>query len=163
MSDSIGLEKLQINSTEYSYNLGYPLWHLEDVLLPLFHEHFTYDSLRETILSANHTWCAYRNGKCLACALMTDVGSQGGLYLLLFGVRRSAQGYGIGKNLLEHLLQWARNTDYKFIYLHTEHENFKAIRMYEKAGFRKEVYQPEGFDQLPNLGTDAVSMIFFFA
>ncbi|CAF4440393.1 unnamed protein product, partial [Adineta steineri] len=97
-----------LESTQISRNLNYPLWHLQDVLLPLFEKDYTYDSLRETIQSANHIWCAYENGKCIGCALITDIGSYGGLYVILFGVKKSAQGRGIGKRLLEDIIRWSR-------------------------------------------------------
>ncbi|CAF4487342.1 unnamed protein product, partial [Rotaria sp. Silwood2] len=143
-------------STKISRNLNYPLWHLQDVLLPLFHKSHTYDSLRETIVSANHVWCAYEYGKCVGCALITDVGSNGGLYMLLFGIKRSEQGRGIGKYLLENIIRWSRIHGYKFIYLHTEHNNTKAIGMYQKAGFRKQFYQPAYMEQLPQLGSNVI-------
>ncbi|UJR32755.1 hypothetical protein I4U23_020214 [Adineta vaga] len=148
-------------STEISRNRNYPLWHLEDVLLPLFEKDYTYDSLRETIRSANHIWCAYEYGECVACALITDVGSNGGLYVILFGVKKSAQGRGIGKQLLENIIRWSRRQRYSFICLHTEFENKKAIGMYERAGFRQEFYRTNFQEQLPQFGSDVLSMILF--
>jgi ribosomal protein S18 acetylase RimI-like enzyme len=150
-----------LDSIQISHNLNYPLWHLEDVLLPLFDKNYTYDSLHETILSANHIWCIYEYGTCLGCALMTDIGSNRGLYMMLFGIRKSAQGRGMGKRLLENIIQWSRRQGYRFIYLHTEYDNRKAIRMYEKAGFRKEFYRPDYIEQLPKFGSDAIPMILF--
>ncbi|CAF1089483.1 unnamed protein product [Adineta steineri] len=150
-----------LESTQISRNLNYPLWHLQDVLLPLFEKDYTYDSLRETIQSANHIWCAYENGKCIGCALITDIGSYGGLYVILFGVKKSAQGRGIGKRLLEDIIRWSRKHGYKFIYLHTEYTNKKAIGMYERAGFRQEFYQSNFSDQLPRFGSNIASMILF--
>lgn len=144
-----------------SHNFNYPLWHLEDVLLPLFEKDYTYDSMRETIRSANHIWCAYEYGACLGCALITDVGSDGGLYVILFGVRKSAQGRGVGKRLLESIIHWSRTHGYRFICLHTEHDNAKAIGMYARAGFRPQLSQLTFEDQLPRLGSDVVSMFLF--
>jgi ribosomal protein S18 acetylase RimI-like enzyme len=147
--------------TRISYNLDYPLWQLQDVLLPLFAKHYTRDSLRETIESANHVWCAYEHEQCLGCALMTDVGSHGGLYVILFGVKESAQGLGIGRRLLETIIDWARRHEYTFIYLHTGHDNARAIRMYEKAGFKHEFYQPTDHEPLPQFGSDVAPMVLF--
>ena len=146
---------------EISRNRNYPLWHLEDVLLPLFEKDYTYDSLRETIRSANHIWCAYEHGKCVACALITDVGTNGGLYVMLFGVRKSAQGRGIGKQLLESIIRWSRRQGYSFLYLHTEYDNKKAIGMYERAGFQQEFFGNMFRQQLPQFGSDVLSMILF--
>jgi ribosomal protein S18 acetylase RimI-like enzyme len=148
-------------STEISRNLNYPLSHLQDVLLPLFEKYYTYDSLHETIQSANHIWCAYEYGKCIGCALITDIGSNGGLYVLLFGVRKSDQGRGVGKHLLENIIRWSRRHGYRFMYLHTEYDNKKAIEMYKRAGFRQEFYQPNSIGALPQFGSDVVSMVLF--
>ncbi|CAF1200805.1 unnamed protein product [Rotaria sp. Silwood1] len=149
------------DSTKISRNLNYPLWHLEDVLLPLFGKSYTNDSLRETILSANHTWCVHKNGKCVGCALMTDVGSNRGLYMMLFGIKKSEQGRGLGKRLLENIIRWSRTHGYRFIYLHTEHNNQKAIQMYKKAGFIQQAFQPNSFEQLPQLGSGVVPLVLF--
>ena len=156
------MKLLSSDSTVISHHRNYPLWHLEDVLLPLFAKNYTHDDLRETIRSANHVWCAYEYERCIGCILMTDVGSNGGLYIILFGVRQSSQGRGIGKNLLENLIQWAREQNYRFIYLHTEFDNRKAIGMYERAGFHQQFYQPpDDIEQLPQFGSDVVPMVLF--
>ena len=149
------------DAVQISRNLNYPLWHLEDVLLPLFHRNYTRDSLHDTIRSANHIWCVYEDGACLGCSLMTDIGSDRGLYMMLFGIRQSAQGRGMGKRLLEEIILWSRRRGYRFIYLHTEHDNRRAIRMYEKAGFRPELHRSSFDEQLPQYGWDAVPMILF--
>lgn len=159
--DFLSLETRRQDATEISHNLNYPLWQLEDVLLPLFTKSYDQQSLRETIRSANHIWCAYRLKKCLACVLITDIGSNGGLYMILFGVRRSAQGQGIGKNLLESVIAWARDSEHRFIYLHTEQDNLRAIGMYERAGFRREFNQPDLVEQLPKFGDGIVPMVLF--
>lgn len=142
-----------------SHNLNYPVCHLEDVLLPLFKKNYTNDSLRITIKSANHVWCAYEADKCVGCVLITDIGSYGGLYIILFGVSKSEQGRGIGTSLLEKIIQWSRGQGYKFIYLHTEHENENAIKLYEKAGFQKDFYHPDYVEQLPQYESDVLSMM----
>ena len=146
---------------DISHNLQYPLHHLEDLLFPLFSKNYTNDSLRVTIESANHIWCAYEHGKCIACALITDIGTQGGLYIILFGVQESEQGRGIGTRLLTSIIQWSRIHRYRFLYLHTEYDNANAIRLYEKAGFEKNVSQLEYTEQLPQFGSDVLSMMLF--
>jgi ribosomal protein S18 acetylase RimI-like enzyme len=144
-----------------SHHLNYPLHHLEDVLFPLFEKYYTNESLRVTIESANHIWCAYEDDKCIGCALITDIGSYGGLYIILFGVRQSEQGRGIGTCLLENMIKWSAKHGYTFIYLHTEYENENAIRLYEKAGFKKEFCQPDYIEELPQFGSDVLPMMLF--
>ncbi|CAF0955149.1 unnamed protein product [Rotaria sordida] len=146
---------------EISHNLNYPLYHLEDVLFPLFEKYYTNDSLRVTIESANHIWCAYENDKCIGCVLITDIGSYGGLYVLLFGVRKSEQRRGIGTYLLENIIKWSRKHGYMFIYLHTAYDNEDAIRLYEKVGFQKEFHQSEYTKQLPQCESDVLPMMLF--
>jgi len=90
--------------------------------------------------------------------LITDIGSNGGLYMMLFGIRKSAQGRGIGKRLLENIIRWSYTHGYRFIYLHIENDN----RMYEKAGFRKEFYLPDYTKQLPQFGSDVISQWYCF-
>lgn len=147
--------------TQISHNHHYSLQHLEDVLFPLFEKYYTNDSLRVTIESANHIWCAYDNEECIGCALITDIGSYGGLYVILFGVRKSDQGRGIGTRLLENIIKWSRKHGYTFIYLHTEYDNQNAIRLYEKAGFQKQFCRPDYIEQLPQFGPDVLPMILF--
>jgi ribosomal protein S18 acetylase RimI-like enzyme len=145
--------------TKISHNLDYPLYQLENVLLPLFEKDYTIESLRVTIESANHIWCAYENNKCIACALVTDIGAQGGLYIILFGVSKLAQGRGIGTCLLKSIIKWSRKHKHTFIYLHTEFDNQSAIRLYEKAGFQKQFDQPDYMEQLPKYGSDVLPMM----
>ncbi len=80
---------------QISHHLNYPLHHLQDALFPLFEKNYTNESLRVTIGSANHIWCAYENNKCIGYVLMTDKGSYGGLYIILLGVRQLEQGRGL--------------------------------------------------------------------
>ena len=144
-----------------SHNRNYPLFHLENLLLPLFEKDYTDDSLRVTIDSANHVWCAYENEKCLGCVLTTDIGSYGGLYVILFGVSKPAQGHGLGTRLLKKMIKWSRKHRYTFIYLMTEYDNERAIRLYEKANFQKDFRSSIFDEQLPEYGTGVVPMILF--
>ncbi|CAF1478309.1 unnamed protein product [Adineta steineri] len=148
-------------TVKISHHLNYPLNHIENVLLPLFEKDYPDDSLRVTIDSANHIWCAYENGKCIGCALITDIGSYGGLYVILFGISKPAQGRGIGTRLLKKVIKWSRKHSYTFIYLLTEYDNEKAIRLYEKAGFEKDFRKSFLDEELPGYGDGAVPLILF--
>ncbi|CAF4077819.1 unnamed protein product, partial [Adineta steineri] len=79
--------------------------------LRIVEKDYTDDSLRVTIDSANRIWSAYENGKC--------IGSYGGLYVILFGISKPAQGRGIGTRLLKKIIKWSRKHSYTFIYLLT--------------------------------------------
>ena len=159
LSSSKQKKRSSRRSIKISHHLNYPLCHLENLLLPLFEKDYTDDSLRVTIESANHIWCAYENDKCLGCVLITDIGSYGGLYIILFGVSKPAQGRGIGTRLLKKIIKWSRKHKHTFIYLLTEYDNEKAIRLYEKAGFQQDFRQAVFNEQLPEGGFGVVPMM----
>ncbi|CAF0740045.1 unnamed protein product [Adineta ricciae] len=142
-----------------SRDRDYPLNHLETVLLPLFQKDYTEDSLRVTIESANHIWCAYENGQCLGCVLATDIGSHGGVYVILFGVCESVQGLGIGTRMLKKMIKWCRKRRRSFIFLLTEDYNERAIRLYEKAGFEKHFHSTMYDEPLPEHGQGVLPLM----
>lgn len=152
-------ERSSRESIQLSHNHEYPIDDLENVLFPLFEKHYTLDSLRVTIESANHIWCAYENEQCIGCALLTDIGSNGGLYIILFGVKETDQGRGIGTRLIKKIINWSHKHQRTFIYLHTEYENQKAICLYEKVGFQKQFGQQNSIEELPQLGSDVLAMM----
>lgn len=53
------------------------------------------------------------------------------------GVLREAWGCGIGSALTEHIIAFARDNGFEQIELEVRHDNFRAIRLYEKYGFKK--------------------------
>lgn len=54
------------------------------------------------------------------------------LYLL-----KEARGTGLGRTLLSHSLQWAKENGYTQVYLETLPELSNAVSLYEKSGFTK--------------------------
>ena len=52
------------------------------------------------------------------------------LYLL-----RTIQGKGLGQQALAHVIDYARQSGYKSLYLTVNQRNYNAIKAYEKAGF----------------------------
>lgn len=53
-----------------------------------------------------------------------------------FYFKEKIQGRGLGKKLLSCLIDRARNAGYKIAYLETHHKMEKAIKLYEKHGFK---------------------------
>jgi putative acetyltransferase len=51
-------------------------------------------------------------------------------------VTRTAQGGGIGRQLLEKVVQEAKASGVKRLYLETNHKLTPALRLYEAIGFR---------------------------
>ncbi|CAF4077850.1 unnamed protein product, partial [Adineta steineri] len=74
---------------------------------------------------------------------------------------KPAQGRGIGTRLLKKIIKWSRKHSYTFIYLLTEYDNDKAIRLYEKAGFQKDFRQSFLDEELPGYGDGVVPLILF--
>ncbi|CAF0764317.1 unnamed protein product [Rotaria sordida] len=132
------------------HNIKFPLDDIIDVLHPLFGTKYPFQEMIYTIYTVHHIFGAYdrQQGRCIACALINNVSNNSGLYIMLFGVQQSNQGHGIGTHLLEAIIQWAREKGYRFINLHVHIENYKAIGLYEKSGFRKSQYIPNYYAHL---------------
>lgn len=73
-----------------------------------------------------------------------------------FYVSPSQRGFGIGRLLLEHALEAAKNYGYRYIRLETFAFMKSAVKMYKAYGF-KEVEAFEGFEG-SNHGTGAVEL-----
>jgi ribosomal protein S18 acetylase RimI-like enzyme len=146
------------------HNLQFPLNDIVDVLYPLFASFYTYKEFLKMINTTNHIFCAYdqRQGQSVACALVNNAGTKGGLYIVLFGVRQSNQSHGTGTHLLKTIIRWAYQTGHTFIYLHVHVENYKAIGLYEKVGFRKHEYLANYYSPLPKHPPHAFRMILSF-
>ena len=142
------------------YNLQFPLEDILSVLYPLFAPFYAYDAFIEMIQSVNHTFCVYdqHQARPIACALLNDVGSKGGLYLMLFGVRQNQQSRGTGTFLLSRVIRWARQMGHSFIYLHVHVKNHKAIGLYQKMGFRVHEYLPNYYYPKPKQPPHALRM-----
>lgn len=52
-------------------------------------------------------------------------------------VKKSARGTGIGKDLMDKSIEWAKANGYTQVYLESMPELSKAVSIYEKQGFAK--------------------------
>jgi putative acetyltransferase len=50
-------------------------------------------------------------------------------------LQNNARGKGLGKMLIQHCLQWAKENGYKYCYLETMPELKQALKVYELFGF----------------------------
>ena len=57
---------------------------------------------------------------------------------LIVGVDKAYWGTGIGSKLMTELLKWAESTELKRLSLEVVEENTRAIKLYEKYGFKVE-------------------------
>lgn len=60
------------------------------------------------------------------------------------GIRDDFQGKGIGSKLMDNLIKLARKEGLKKIRLTVLADNYKAIRLYEKFGFKKTKFMKNG-------------------
>jgi putative acetyltransferase len=51
-------------------------------------------------------------------------------------VAKEARGTGLGKQLMEKSMNWAKNHGYTQVYLESMPELTKAVSIYEKVGFK---------------------------
>ncbi|WP_081700350.1 tetratricopeptide repeat protein [Sulfobacillus thermosulfidooxidans] len=56
--------------------------------------------------------------------------------LMNIAVHKDWQGHGIGKSLLDHAVQWAREEGYKWMEVGTGNSSLGPLAFYQKAGFR---------------------------
>lgn len=62
---------------------------------------------------------------------------QGTCELVKLYLDPSARGTGLGKQLMEMSLQWAKENGYNQVYLESMPELSKAVSIYEKLGFKR--------------------------
>lgn len=85
-------------------------------------------------------WCAEHNGRTVGCIGIVGRGERAQLrWFLLDPLYR---GIGLGRRLLDAALTFAREAGFHKIYLETTDDLKDAVRMYEKAGFRKCAEKP---------------------
>ena len=85
------------------------------------------DELDDTAIHA----LAYQNGECVGTARLVNLGNQS-MQIGRMAVLAKYRGNGIGKRILEELIQLARTQGASSIILHAQ---ITAIAFYEKLGF----------------------------
>jgi ribosomal protein S18 acetylase RimI-like enzyme len=160
LSNSVQTTQRQSPNVQIYHNRQFPLKDIIDVLYPLFYAYYPYKHFITMITTVNHIFCAYDQiqRRCVGCGLVNNVGRKG-LYVMLFGVRQSNQHHGIGTQLLKSIIQWGHRTKHTFISLHVNVQNFKAIGLYKKVGFRKHEYLPDYYRGTPKENPGAFLMI----
>lgn len=92
-------------------------------------------------LSKDFTQFAYYGGFVVGAVcgrLETIDSSSKKLYIMTIGVLVAYRERGIGKMLLDYLLENAeKDPDVSFVYLHVQTSNLAALEFYRKAGFMK--------------------------
>lgn len=91
--------------------------------------------IRDYNPSKDRLWCAQHNGNIIGCIGIIDRGECAQLRWFL--IDPHYRSLGLGKKLLQEALTFAKEKEYKRIYLLTCNDLDTAIGMYERVGFVK--------------------------
>lgn len=124
------------------------LEHLEtikDVLNSEFDDFWNYNILKEELNSQNSCYIvAFLNNEIVGFAGIKFIANEADIMNIV--TKKTFRNQGIGKLLLENLIQLAKSLHLKSITLEVNEENAPAIHLYKKFGFeilgiRKNYYQ----------------------
>jgi putative acetyltransferase len=79
---------------------------------------------------------AVRDGETVGCCALVAM-SPGEFEVAKMAVTFTAQGGGVGRQLLEKVVQEAKTSGATRLYLETNHKLTPALRLYEAVGFRR--------------------------
>ena len=100
---------------------------------------------RRTILDrGGRIFFAEQGGETIGCCALVVLGP-GEFEIAKMAVTASAQGNGIGKRLLTHVIDAARSTGAHRLWLETNHAMIPAVRLYESLGFRHLPPEPSAY------------------
>jgi len=94
-------------------------------------------------------WIALDSNKVVGTIALEDK-KEGQGYLQRMYLAEAHRGTGLAQNLLNNLLEFAKNKNFKEIYLGTTPVAKRAIRFYEKSGFERIASLPEKFEDDTN-------------
>jgi len=117
-------------------------FHLEDKDRQTLH-----DPHRYVLSPGGQIFIALRDGEQIGCCALC-VREDGSLELSKMAVAEQERGQGIGRQLMEHAIAYARAHRIPRLYLETNHSLANAIHLYESVGFRyipPERIQPSPF------------------
>lgn len=101
-----------------------------------------------TILEGHDCWVARDVGNdVVGYFVMMPVVEEA--HLLNIAVRDNLQGRGLGRKLLEHVIELAREKKFDSILLEVRPSNARAVDLYERYGF-KEIGRRKNYYQAPN-------------
>ena len=96
---------------------------------------WTRGNFSDSINSGYSAWVLLLNEKIIGYALMMMVLDEA--HLLNLSVARAYQKQGLGRYLLEHMLQIAKNHQAANMFLEVRPSNISAIALYENIGFNE--------------------------
>ncbi len=92
------------------------------------------DPRRKILEKGGQIFLAVSDGGALGCCALVAMGP-GEFEVAKMAVTASAQGLGIGRMLMESVVEAGRASGAKRLYLETHHSLTPAIRLYESLGF----------------------------
>ncbi|MEI8133805.1 MAG: GNAT family N-acetyltransferase [bacterium] len=98
-------------------------------------EHFANDTIERM-------WIAESSGEFAGCISVVKIDERTA-QLRKFLVEPKMRGQGIGKNLIQHLVDYCKENKYRRIFLWTVDELAAARKMYEKFGFTLSESKPK--------------------
>ena len=112
------------------------LENISDILYSDFDNFWSYDVFASELCSENSSYfVAIRENEIIGFAGFKIICDEAEIMNIV--IRKSARGLGIGSLLLEYLLSEAHNIGVNVVHLEVDSNNFIAIRLYEKFGFRR--------------------------
>jgi GNAT superfamily N-acetyltransferase len=90
----------------------------------------------------NEVLIAERNGRPVGCLHMvatTDFFGASHAHISVIATTEEAEGSGVGRALLEHAEEWARQRGHTLLTLNVFARNTRARRFYERAGWEPEM------------------------
>ena len=94
---------------------------------------WTRGNFADSLACGHACWLMRENGRPAGYAVTLAVLDE--VHLLNISVAREAQGRGLGRRLLEHLLEAARRSGARQFFLEVRPSNASASALYRRAGF----------------------------
>ncbi len=133
----------KINQDDYKSSIEHKRFNLSDIetLLDLDGKIFSpywknsYSNFVETMKSCNnnHLFKIFSDNSLKGYAILGE--TRGFTYLQRFGIDKRFQNQGMGKELLQYILSFAKSKNYKKMKLNTQENNEAALRLYTKNSF----------------------------
>lgn len=102
---------------------------------------------RRTILErGGRIFFAARDGETIGCCALVVLGPAE-FEIAKMAVTASAQGEGVGKRLLLHVIEAARTAGARRLFLETNDRMVPAVRLYKAVGFRHMPHQPSAYER----------------
>jgi len=119
---------------------------------------WTFGIMRDCLRIGYHCWVYEQKGELVGYTIMSTAVDVGEAHILNLCVRPESQGKGLGRRILEHILELVRESGCHLILLEVRPSNPAAIRLYRSAGFeqigRRKAYYP-----LPSGREDALVFV----